>query len=218
MGTILVALSLAFLPKAARCEILGLNVDAMSRMKARSLIIACAFFACAGPSFGAESPLAPPLLRGKSVELSWTSSWTTKNLDNGDIYRDRMQQDASAFYFSSAGRVFSRRTITHQYGGGETLSVDAVDRRGVGGISYYSQIEFTGQTMQAVRAAGNAAAIRLVVQFNPSFTSCSASVHLARAPGASTFINPWSNKVKLELLSVTSGEASCRVESRNVFE
>jgi hypothetical protein len=206
------------LPKAARCEILGLNVDAMSRMKARSLIIACAFFACAGPSFGAESHVvAPTLLRGKSVELSWTSSWTLRNVENGDIYPDKVQQDESAFYFSSVGRVFSRRVITQKYGKGQSLSVDAVDQRSVGGLSYFSQVDFTGQTMQAIRRVGNAAAIRLVVQFDPSFTSCSASVHFARAPGVSTFIGPFTKR-KVEVLSVTSSDASCRVESRNVFE
>ncbi len=133
------------------------------------------------------------------------------------MYRDKVQQDVAKFYFSSAGRVFSRREVTHKYGNGQELSVNAVDHHSSGQVAYYSQISFTGQAMQAVRSIGNADGIRLIVQFDPSFSSCKASAHFVRAAGTSTFIDPFSKR-RLEVVSMGIDQASCKVQVGNIFE
>jgi hypothetical protein len=187
-------------------------------VKRRLTIGALASIVCHGLSLAAEGKGSiPDPLRGKSIEVVWTSSWTTKNTATSAMYVDRVQEDDTKFYFSTLGRIFSRRQVTHKFGRGEQLSVDAVDTQGGHPLGFFSQITFGGRTIRAVRGQGLAGALQLVVQFNTSFDACTASVRYGRSSGAVIYADPFSGR-RLELVDMKINEASCKVLSGNIFE
>jgi hypothetical protein len=168
-----------------------------------------------------DSTAAPLLLWRKSVEISWKSGWTSKNVKTGKIYPSKTQQEVADFYFSSVGRSFSRRKIWHldDTGAdehGEILAGEAVDKERGGRITPFTQLIFHGNTLEAVRSVGSLGAIRLIVNFSDQFSSCTASAKYAKA-GPSTFINPFDGTA-LEVVSKDAGTATCSVKPGNVFE
>jgi hypothetical protein len=182
-----------------------------------SFVAIAACFVAAGLSPVSANDLAPSALRGKSAEVSWTQNWTTRPVGGTQISNTRAD-NVAVFYFSSAGRIFARRSINQRFSGGKRFTVDAVGNdQSTTIISPFSQITFDGRTMQAVRAVGPNDAVRLVVDFDASFSSCAATLDYANAPGRSYWPAPESGRMT-EALAVTASNARCAVKSGNSLE
>lgn len=166
---------------------------------------------------------APSALYGKSVRLSWNESVSLRFVDSGKKFGTRIKETA-VFYVSSLGRTFSRRTNDETLSGipqngPRKFTAEAVDSETNGGrINPFSEIEFADNTMTALRYTGTASATRVLVNFDETFTSCTATVvHAKSGEGSSFFTGPTSGR-KIERLSTEASDARCSVENGNALE
>jgi hypothetical protein len=173
------------------------------RMRLRSLstlVAAMLFVSGAGSVIG-----APARLYGRSVTVTWTEE-QQRLVGEGLSSVTRSAQ--FSVYLSSTGRPFSRITFSYQ---GLSGARDAV-----GGESGRS-VSFQGHELKVVMPMAGGA--RLVsVTFDGDFQSCSARVLTGKQNGAQKIrvTSPISGR-EIEIVSVRSGAASCRVQDGNVF-
>jgi hypothetical protein len=159
---------------------------------------------------------APAQLRGKSVVVTWTEDRLQRRLGEGRFQHRRIPQSLS-IYVSSKGTLFSRRTAT---GGGRRArsgSRDTIGREATSSTGGARVLNFNGHTLTAV--AGVEQGARAVkVNFDDSFSSCTADVILGRQSGAATMrVKSLVNGETIEIRSAEIGGASCSVRAGNVF-
>lgn len=156
---------------------------------------------------------APSQLYGKSVVVSWTEE--REQRVNGESEVRHVGRNGSfSVYLSSSGKPFSRMSFAFSGKRGlKTGKRDAVG--GEGGSARV--LSFSGNTMSMSRAHEGGAR-HVLVTFDNGFQSCSAQVLTGKEGGASHIkMRSMVNGNKLEVLSVKTGAASCRVQDGNVF-
>ncbi len=155
---------------------------------------------------------APAQLRGKSIVLSWSETRQQKNEGWTDFRTVGASRDVS-IYISTAGRVFSKQTNHTRAGSGSTEQV-----AGEGGNGPYATRvpSFSGQSMTIISETHGGAG-RLIVDFDASFSTCSAKPSLAFEAGkTSRSFSPITHKW-VEIKSVTMSGTSCSIQNGNVL-
>jgi hypothetical protein len=112
-------------------------------------------------------------------------------------------------YVSTQGRLFNRITLSNGRAQGSAERV--------GSEGNYS-ISFQGRSLVAVQM-GEHGARRILVTFDPGFTTCTAEVIRGKEPGASSMV---SNSLitpgnRTEIQSVKTTGVSCSTREGNVF-
>jgi len=163
---------------------------------------------------------APAQLYEKSVVVSWSETreqTSSAAMDNAP--RTVTRNGEFSVYISSAGRVFNRQTFSGagmgRRGRMRSGSSEQVSGEGVGKIR---SVSFSGRTMTAV-APMQGGARGILVTFSDGFSGCNAEVLTGKGGGeskmgAGSLMNPG---VRVEIHSVKTGAATCRVQSGNVF-
>jgi hypothetical protein len=163
-----------------------------------SLLIA----AGAGPASA-----APAQLYGRSVIVTWTEEREQRFVGEEEL-RNVVGYGQFSVYLSSTGRPFSRMSFSVR---GRSGSRDAV-----GGESRRS-VSLQGHDMKAVMPMAGGA--RLVsVTFDSGFQGCSAQVLTGKQNGSEKIrVTSMINGREVEMISVKSGAATCRLQDGNVF-
>jgi hypothetical protein len=174
-----------------------MRLRSLSELAAAMLVVAGAGPACA----------APAQLYGRSVIVTWSEDREQRFVGEEEL-RNIAGYGEFSIYLSSTGRPFSRMSFSVK---GRSGSRDAV-----GGESRRSVI-LQGHDMKVVMPMAGGA--RLVsVTFDSGFQSCSAQVLTGKQNGADRIrVTSVTNGREVEMISVRTGAASCRLQDGNVF-
>jgi hypothetical protein len=155
---------------------------------------------------------APAQLYNKTIAVSWTSQ---------GVYRDPSGQEKSSsgshsytVYVSTAGRLFERtsRTAGSKMGSRDNALGQFGGREARG-------LAFAGNTLVISRdfsGAGGSGAMRAVVSFDASFSSCSVSVTVGKDNGRAIKRVSLDGVVRTWVSSTNSG-MSCSISAGNAF-
>jgi hypothetical protein len=186
------------------------------RVMMSSVVAGLAMLACGG------AWAAPAQLYEKSIVVSWSETREqTSSAAMASGPRSVTRNGELSVYISSAGRTFNRLTFSGygmgRRGGGRMRSGSSEQVSGESSDRARS-LSFSGRTMTAVSPMGGGAR-RILVTFDSGFSGCSAQVLTGKASGESTIrsrslMNPGS---RVEILSVKTGAASCKIQNGNVF-
>lgn len=157
---------------------------------------------------------APSQLYGKSVVVTWTEE-RQQRVNGEELVRNVSRSGQFSVYLSSSGKPFSRMSYAFSGNRGrlKTGKKDAVGGEGSGN----RKVAFSGKTM-SVGMGMSGGARNIVATFDGGFQSCSAQVLTGKESGA-TAIRSKSMVTgnSIELISVKTGAASCRIQDGNVF-
>ncbi len=160
------------------------------------------------------SHAAPPQLYNKTVSMGWSAQSILRDPDGKE--RGNTANIGYVVYISSAGRLFERssrsvgqrsKTSENEPGSTQTRAGEA---RG---------LHFEGNSLVANRGyagGGGSGAMRAVVSFDPSYSSCSVNVTFGKE-GGSTIRRKGLDGVVRELLSLKVTSTSCSVHEGNAF-
>jgi len=169
-------------------------------------------FACAGDF---KAIAAPAQLYGKSVVVTWTEE-RDQRVRGEEHVRNVGANGQFSVYLSGAGRPFSRMSYSFSRPRGSAAygSKDAVGGDSSGGNR---SVVFQGNSMSVgMRMEGGAK--RILVNFENGFQSCNAQVLTGKAEGADRIrAKSMVGGGFVEILSVKTGPASCRIQEGNVF-
>ena len=156
------------------------------------------------------SAAAPAQLLNKTVSLSFVMQEQVREPDGRT--HDIQVRINFTDYISSAGRVFERssRAVGAMRQAGNK-DPDAT-RNGIG-ESRASRLEGDKLVILNAFASG---AIRIVVSFDPSFSSCSAEILMARE-GRGPIRRKGLDGITRDILSATPSAPSCSVRQGNAF-
>jgi hypothetical protein len=185
--------------------------------------------ALAGPGIAHAATFPSPLL-GKSVTVNWTENRQQKLEDSGQTVF-RSVSISLQVYISSAGRAFTKQSVSSAGGGASHRGGPGMGR-GFGSSFQEDQApgdatSSLGRSNEVVHMEGGALAVdrqmragarRIVVTFDGGYTSCNARVILGREGGTGALRgrNPV-NGMRFEIVSVNIATPSCSVASGNVF-
>jgi hypothetical protein len=175
------------------------------------LVISFIALLLAHPVFAAG---APEQLKGKSIVVSWTETRQQRDETDGGGWGDFHMVNGAhklTIYVSTAGRMFSRQTNSTSLGSGSIQEV--------AGQPHASQTPmFSGQSMTVVGTSTNkGGARRTVIDFDTSFSSCSAKVASAFESGKTSISRSPITHRLVDIKSVTTNGASCSIRSGNDF-
>lgn len=166
-------------------------------MKRTCLVVAGSLFALTG---AAEA--APKQLLNKSVIIAWADSVYQKYPDGtagtATITRQRIA------YVSSAGRVFVRSINSDR---------NATSNRELAPGEQQGTLAFQGNNLVG-HAVFSGFARRVLVTFDPSYASCSATVTYGRSGGPTTW-KSFDQKRTFEVQTITAGSPSCSIRDGN---
>lgn len=173
------------------------------------LAVIALFVLDAGVANARSAP--PPQLFGKSIVVSWSETRSQRHLG------DREWSNVSAnhilsIYVSSAGRAFVRQLNTTRSGSGAT---DHVAGKGSGPYPVRVPI-FSGQMLTVVGTTRGGAR-RTVVEFDATYSSCSARSGTGFQHGRTSVSFSPITKAYVEMRSVSVGNVTCSIQSGNVF-
>jgi hypothetical protein len=177
-----------------------------------ALVVASAISGIALPG-PASAQIAPAELRGKSVTATWTENRMQRTGDQKEFVPRSFSQTLSV-YISSEGRAFTKRTVVNTNGKRKlTGSASTVGENAGGG--QVSQLR--GHTLTVMtRFEGGARMAR--IDFDQSFSSCTATVILGRENGGGVARGrALDNGKPLEIASTTVSGTSCSLQNGNVF-
>jgi hypothetical protein len=151
----------------------------------------------------------PAKLRNKTITAAWTAQLTVMT-PRGEKQSPQFSQQRT-IYVSSAGNVFIKSAVGGAGGTKETEMAPG-DKTAQGGKR---EIQFVGRNLVAM-AQNGAGAGRMIVSFDPTYSSCSVALTFGRPAGEKmTFVNP--KGVQVELLGVTYSGQRCSIQDGNVF-
>jgi hypothetical protein len=160
---------------------------------------------------GSAAAQAPRQLYNKTIAFSFTADSVQR--DPGGRVHNVSSAINYTFYISSAGRIFERSSRSPRggkSGGGEF----GPDSRAVTNIGETHSVHFEGNRLVSLRAFVTGAS-RMVVSFDPSFTSCTVSVENGKENGV--IKRKGTDGIVRELLSVTTTGETCSVREGNPF-
>jgi hypothetical protein len=167
---------------------------------------------CGAPAFAQ----APAGARGKSVTATWTETRLQRLGGIGDFSEKSVSQSLSA-YISSEGRVFAKRTVftTGRRGRSKTGGVSSVGGNTEAGGGNQAGT-FRGGSLVITNQFGGG--VRMAkVDFDASFSSCTATVILGREHGQIARGRSRVSGEALEIKSSSVSNTSCSVSTGNVF-
>ncbi len=160
-----------------------------------------------------QAHAAPAQIYGKSVVVTWTEERQQKIVGEENL-RNVLRNAEFSVYISDQGRPFSRMRYSFANNRG-TLRQGARDRVGGEGGGGRN-VSFSGNTMNVTMRMGDGGARNLMV--NLAGDSCSAQVIVGKEQGARQIrTKSMITGNQVEILSIKSSGASCRVQSGNVF-
>jgi hypothetical protein len=163
---------------------------------------------------GSAAFAAPTQLYGKSVVVSWTEE--REQRVEGEATTHNVGRNGSfSVYVSSAGKPFSRMSFafSKSRGGLKYGKKDAVGGEGSGN----RKVTFSGNSM-SVGMGMQSGARSILVTFDGGFQGCSAQVLTGKESGASSIkAKSLVDGTRLEIISVKTGAASCKIQDGNVF-
>jgi len=156
---------------------------------------------------------APAELRGKSVIAAWTETRMQRVAGQAN-FRQRSFAQTLNVYISTEGRAFTRRNVSNANGTGRGAGSASSVGVNAGG-SQVSQVR--GHTLiVTTKFEGGARVAR--IEFDPAFSSCSATVTLGGANGAEVVRGRTLDGGKpIEIGATTVSGTSCSIRSGNVF-
>ena len=163
---------------------------------------------------GSTAQASPSQLYGKSVVVSWTEE-REQRVNGEQTTRNVGRSGSFSVYLSSSGKPFSRMSyaFSGNRGGLKHGKKDAVGGEGSGN----RKVAFSGNTM-SVGMGMSGGARNILATFDGGFSSCSAQVLTGKEGGSSSIrAKSMVNGNDIEILSVKTGAASCRIQDGNVF-
>ena len=165
------------------------------------------------PTAGNAGSVPPAALIGKSVMVSWDEARLQRVVGEAN-FRSVSAVHNLSIYISSAGRVFSRQTITIGSRSGSGYQVAGEGRPQAARVP-----SFSGQTMTFYAPMQSGGIRRQIIVFDASFTSCTLTASFAKEPGKAagitgSIINPQN---LVEIQSIIVSNAKCSVQNGNVF-
>jgi len=153
---------------------------------------------------------APAQLLGKSIVVGWSEHRIQRNL-GATVFAPVTIRHELRLYVSTAGRVFSRLTNINR--AGASGSNDQVE--GEEGATRVPQ--FDGRAMSITST--NRGAQRFGIIFAADFATCEAKVRRGEdfGPGATHIGMSKITGRRIEIRSVRTSDATCRVQAGNVF-
>ena len=152
---------------------------------------------------------APVTLRNKTITVAWTVQRTVMT-PRGERQSPQFNQQRTIFV-SSAGNVFVKSAVEGP-GGTNEAELAPGDKTPKGGAR---EVHFAGGKLIATAQRGKGAG-RMMVSFDPSYSSCSVDLTFGRPAGERmTFRNR--NGVLVELLGVTYSGQRCSIQDGNAF-
>jgi hypothetical protein len=146
---------------------------------------------------------APPQLFNKTITISFTATGIAKSPEG--VQRGFSTQVAGIVYVSSAGRVFLRTRITNR-GGSRGSDAGPGETKG--------RVSFQGNRMIGV-VPFDVGAQQVTVNFDPGFSSCTASVIEGHSRGVIRRKGP--DGVMYEVTGGTTSAVSCSIQGGNPF-
>lgn len=146
---------------------------------------------------------APPQLFNKTITISFTASGIAKSPEG--VQRGFSTQVAGIVYVSSAGRVFLRTRISNR-GGSRGSDVAPSETKG--------RVSFQGNRMIGV-VPFEVGAQQVTVTFDPSYSSCTASVIEGHSGGVIRRKGP--DGAMYEVTGGTTSSVSCSIQGGNPF-
>jgi hypothetical protein len=172
-------------------------------------IVFCSLVLCGCEAANA----APSQLYGKSVVVSWTENRVQRPVGTAG-WASVSRAISETVYISSAGRPFSRITFSAGRASGDQDQVGVSGHNPTGGAKV---VQFQGRSLVTVLLY-NGGAREIRIDFDPNFSSCSASVILGKSSGAGTFtLRSSINGQMLEIQSQSTSGATCSIREGNVF-
>jgi hypothetical protein len=194
------------------------NLDERERQSlmtsAHRYIPTLVFFILAGINAPAMAQGAPAGLRGKSVVASWNEIRLPRLGGIGE-FTERSVANSLSAYVSTEGRIFAKRTV---WASGSGRRRGSGSQTSVGDNSGGAQVgSMQGRSLVIVtKFAGGARMAR--IDFDSSFSSCTANVVLGREGGSG--IARGRSQITgaaLEIKSARVENPSCSIRSGNVF-
>ena len=171
--------------------------------------LSCSLFAAMGClSQVSLASAAPAQLYNKSVKLAWIVSASGRGPD-GKTSTAQIENTRTV-YVSGAGRLFIRGAGSFR-GRGPQLGRQKEIAPGGGSAG---TLAFQGNQLVGT-AQFEGAAQRVVVSFDPGFTSCNASVVIGKLPGTAKWVAY--DNVTYEILSANVGTVSCSISEGNAL-
>jgi len=166
-------------------------------------------FAVIGEISFAHAAGAPPPLKGKNLNLSWTDNRVEKIIASG-VERPVTQSSLVTVYVSAEGRFFSKFGRTTGHGFVNANEVSGGDRNM---LSWRSEGTSLAADQHFVRGAR-----RLIVTFDANYTTCSLRVlHGKEAGSANIEYVTMGRKEPVVLQSINVTAASCTIGTGNPF-
>jgi hypothetical protein len=175
----------------------------------------CLLLACLGIAFPAVAQAqAPPALRGKSVVVSWTENRSLRAVGQ-PAFHDTQTPFSTAIYVSALGRPFIRQSARpHRQVG----SADYVGAEGSTQSGGSRQVQFQASSLVVTTSMTAGGARRIVVDFDASYSRCTARVTTAKQVGAEIIRSrSLATGKPLEIRSVAVAGTRCSVRDGNVF-
>ena len=166
--------------------------------KSIGLTTALSVVLLAAPAFA-----APPQLLNKTITISFTATGVGKSPEG--VQRGFNTQVSRIIYVSSAGRLFIRHRASLR---GNTRGGDTAPGEGNGSFS------FQGNRLVGVQSFGTGAR-QYTVTFDPSFSSCTASVIEGKSGGVIRRKGP--DGIMYEITGGTTSSVSCSIQNGNAF-
>lgn len=157
---------------------------------------------------------APPQLYNKTVSIGWSVQATVRDPDGKE--RGSTNNISYVVYVSSAGRLFERSSRSH---GRRTKTAENEPGTTQTGAGEARGLHFEGNSLVANRGysgGGGAGAMRAVVSFDASYSSCSVNV-IHGKEGGGVIKRKGLDGVVRELLSLKVTSTSCSVREGNAF-
>lgn len=147
---------------------------------------------------------APPQLFNKTIELYWGESFVSKRLSDGKP-SSGIGKQSRTIYISGAGRAFVKITgISGKSGGSKEKGPE--DAKG--------NVSFSGAGLTLVSLSQDVAR-RVSVSFDPSFSSCTATLTVGKASEHARV--PGYDGAGYEIISISGGAVSCSVKQGNTL-
>jgi len=158
---------------------------------------------------------APKALYGKSVTVSWSENRSQRAVGQEPAFRPVSIAQRFTVYVSTEGNIF-KRIFSMTPDGRQSGTKDRVGASGSGATGS-SSLQFQGNAMIATASNGGYC-MRIQVNFDPGFGSCTAQVIGARQSGSKSVMLPSvASGATIEVESVSAGPASCAIGQGNPF-
>lgn len=176
----------------------------------KSIVTTCAIFFAM--TCGAQAA-SPKELYGKSITVSWLETRSQRDGQSGPFKPVGLPY-TNVYYVSTEGRLFARSSTRSPGGAG---AVERVGTSGGNAAGDARNVTFSGNKIVSNNSFQGAAR-HIDINFDPSFSSCTARVITAMPSGAKTaVVRSITTGSNVEFESVSAGPANCAISNGNPF-